>query len=268
MGGGEPVWVFLHGFLGTGADWAPVLDALAEQRARPRLLLTPDLPGHGRTPLIRPTYTAWGHWLDALLAPWPRRPVVMVGYSLGGRVALAWAARRRSRVRALALLSAHPGLRGPWDRWRRRALDAARARQLRAQGLAAFLESWYRLPLFALASRPALRQAVLTRRRGQSPRALASVLTGLSPGRQPPLWDALPRLAGRGLYLAGAWDAKYATLARRLAVTFPALRVAILPQAGHLLPLDAPRAVAAHLAAWAAQGFRPLRSGRGGASRP
>ncbi len=246
-------WVFVHGFLGTGQDWDAVQSAL-RARGWQAPAWAPDLPGHGRTPLgvARPSYAAWIAWLDAYLdARGVRGPVVLVGYSLGGRLALAWGARHPTRVAGLALLAAHPGLTDPQARAARAAQDDARASMLRTQGLAAFLDAWYRLPLFALAERPRLRAAVVARRRRQDAAALATVIAALSPGRQPPLWDALARLAPRTLYLAGGRDAKYRALAADLASRFPRLRVAIIPQAGHLLPLDAPEAVAAALYAWA-----------------
>lgn len=234
----------LHGFLGTGADWHAVLRAWARLGPCPARVWAPDLPGHGREPLGEaPSYASWTAWLDARLPA--RGPVVLVGYSLGGRVALAWAARHAERVAALVLLAAHPGLVEPAARARRAAQDAARAARLRRQGLRAFLEAWYRLPLFGLRWRPGLRAALVARRARQDPAAMAAVVAGMSPGRQPPLWEGLARLAPRVVYVAGARDSKYAALARRLAGLRPALmRIAIIEHAGHMLHLDAPHAVA------------------------
>ncbi len=250
---GPATWLFLHGFLGNGSDWGRVLAAWPRGLSRPARVLAPDLPGHGATPLDAApalSYAGWGAWLDAYLdAVQVRGPLVVVGYSLGGRVALAWAARRPERVRALALVATHPGLADPAQRARRAALDDRRAHAIRTQGLAAFLRAWYDQPLFALRQRPRARAALVAARARQDPAAMAAVVAGLSPGRQPPLWDALARLAPRVFYVAGRRDAKYTALARRLSRFHPPLmRIAIVEKAGHILPYDAPRTLARLLA--------------------
>ena len=256
---GPATWLFLHGFLGTGSDWGRVLAAWPRAWPRPARVLTPDLPGHGRTLLdaaATPSYAAWVAWLDAYLdAAGVQGPVVLVGYSMGGRLALAWAARHPARVRGVALLAAHPGLVDRDARARRAALDEHRAQTLLRHGLDAFLQIWYAQPLFALHQRPRARAALVAARRGQDPRAMAAVLVGMSPGRQPPLWDALHHLAPRVVYAAGRWDVKYTALAQRLARSRPALpRVAIFARAGHMLPYDVPRAVAR----WLAEALGPV----------
>ena len=60
-----------------------------------------------------------------------------------------------------------------------------------------------------------------------------------------PLWDRLGELAMPVVVLAGERDEKYVGLAERLAAALPTPHVAIVPGAGHALPLEAPAAVAA-----------------------
>ncbi len=249
-----PTLLCLHGFLGTGRDWAAVAAAL-EGHAR---CLTPDLPGHGGTPLTAgvQSYAAWVQWLADWLDARHIATGAVVGYSLGGRVALAFAAAFPQRVRALALVSAHPGLTNAAQRQARRREDSARAEAIRSRGLAAFLETWYRLPLFGVTAE-AQRQALVARRSQQQAEAMARVVAEMSPGRQPPLWEALARLPFPVAYIAGAADAKYAALAATVAQRAPQVQRFLIPQAAHMVPLDAPQALADILAAFLAA-FLPL----------
>ncbi len=239
-----PPLVCLHGFLGTGHDWEAVTAALGN-RFR---CLTPDLPGHGETPLTpgAQSYTAWAHWLANWLDARGLPTMALVGYSLGGRVALAFAAAFPERVCALALVSAHPGLTDAAERRARARADQTRAAAIRAEGLAAFLETWYRLPLFGIATE-ARRQALIARRSQQQPEAMARVVAEMSPGRQHPLWEALACLPMPAAYIAGEADAKYAALAEAIAARAPQVQRFLIPRAAHMVHLDAPQALAATL---------------------
>ena len=105
-----PHLVCLHGWGLHGGIWTDVRHRLGE-----RSLLSPDLPGYGATPMVSP-YTA-DTLADALAAVMPPACVVL-GWSLGGMVALAWAARRPEQVRALVLVGTTPAFvnRDGWTR--------------------------------------------------------------------------------------------------------------------------------------------------------
>lgn len=87
MGAGPPV-VLLHGFTESGAVFRPVRPALTGYR-----LLCPDLPGHGHSTLA-PGYTRledYASWLHRLLEVLGIEAPVLIGHSMGGYVALAYA---------------------------------------------------------------------------------------------------------------------------------------------------------------------------------
>lgn len=236
----------LHGFLGDGADWEPFRDAAV--RGLPGLrLAAPTLPGHGSLPAPPPA--EWAGWVDWAVERLLEQgePCQLLGYSLGGRLALAAALdpRTAGRVSGLCLLSASPGLPGEEARAARRLLDAERARRLREEGLKPFLRDWYSLPLFAPLAEAAGIEALALRRGGGDAEALATAIESLSPGRMP---DLRPRLAGLGaplLALAGERDRAYADDASRLAAAAPGGRFRLLPGAGHALLLEAPAEAAA-----------------------
>lgn len=238
----RPPLVLLHGFLGRGADWAAVRAALPPAWN----VHAPDLPGHGAAVgLADAAYTMDGAAERVLVQN--DGPVDLVGYSMGGRLALHVAATRPGVVRRLVLVSASPGLRTPEERTARRALDAERAAALAAD-LPGFVERWYRLPLFGLPD--GLRQRLAADRIAHADAAeLGRSLVGMGTGAQPSHWDALAGISVPALAVAGARDAKFVRLARAMAEAGP-VEVALVPGAAHHLPAEAPVALAQTLTAF------------------
>lgn len=100
--GGGPPWVVLHGW---GFD-ARVLEPLARRLAAERRVLAVDLPGWGGSDAIADGSDPTG-LAQAVLAGVPR-PAHWLGWSLGGLVALAAAAREPAAVAGVDLLAATP----------------------------------------------------------------------------------------------------------------------------------------------------------------
>jgi 2-succinyl-6-hydroxy-2,4-cyclohexadiene-1-carboxylate synthase len=246
---GNPAVIFLHGFMGCGADWREIAGPLAADF----FCILPDLPGHGENtglPFEEPlSFAVLSAGVGALLDAHGLARAVLVGYSLGGRAALHFAAAQPGRVRGLALESASPGLEGAAERAARARLDAARARRLEAVGLAAFVEEWYAAPLWAsLRARPALLAKVKAGRLGEA-RWLAKVLAELSPGVARSLWGSLPPLKG-ALLLAGELDAQYAGIMYRLGAVSGWGEAQVIRRAGHNVHLEQPGSFLAALAAF------------------
>lgn len=242
-GAGEPL-VLLHGFTGSAANWRELAAAWAARFQT----IAPDLPGHGGTEApADPARYAMAHCvadLAGLLDQLDLSAVHVLGYSLGGRVALHFAAAHPERVRALILESASPGLATAEERAARIAADEALAARLERDGLAAFVGYWERLPLFASQARlPAEARAALRVQRLQNnPVGLANSLRGLGTGVQPSLWERLPEIRLRTLLIAGALDEKFTAIARQMAARLPQAGLEIVPEAGHTVHLEQPKA--------------------------
>lgn len=234
--------VLLHGFLGRGADWDAVRQSLpAEWDIR-----APDLPGHGAALDATATMDAAADSLR--LDPEVGRvdqPVDVVGYSMGGRLALHIAAIRPELVRRVVVVSGSPGLRTWAERVARRALDAQRAAAIRAD-FPAFVDAWYRMPLWH--SLPdALRQSLTADRTlHNDPDGLAASLGGMGTGAQPSHWGALAGISAQVWAVAGALDPKFVGLAHQMAEA-DGVEAVTVPDAGHFLPAEAPDALAALL---------------------
>ena len=240
----RPPVLLLHGFLGRGADWDAVRAGLPPGRS----VLAPDLPGHGANLDSTATMDAAAAALaEEIGEVGDGEPADVVGYSMGGRLALHLAVRHPEVVRRLALVSASPGLRTETERADRRGLDEQRAQDIEAD-LPAFLDRWYRLPLFGLPN--ALRQRLTADRLAHAVAAgLAASLRGMGTGRQPSHWDALAGISVPTLAVAGDRDAKFVALAREMAAA-PGVRAETVPGAAHLLPLERPAALASLLIAF------------------
>lgn len=246
---GETALVFLHGFLGTPTEWLALLDRLpAAWRTRCHCL---TLPGHGAD---APTALPWHRlddWLDGELNRRAIRRAVLYGYSLGGRLALHYAASAQAsgKLAGLILESANPGLSHRGERQARARNDAHWVRRLRSEPLHQVLLDWYQQPVFADLS-AARRHELVTLRSSHAPRPLARMLAASSLARQPDLTPWLQHTPLPVLYLYGAADHKFATLADSLLQCCPAVEGIRIPDAGHNLHLARPELVAAALRRW------------------
>lgn len=241
-----PPIVFLHGFLGCGRDWAEISDALAADYH----CLAVDLPGHGRSGPAPADWTMAAQAILESVAALELAPPVLVGYSMGGRLALYLALRHAERFRGLALESSSPGLRSPAERAERRASDARLAQALEQEDMADFLTRWYSQPLFATLQRHPRFTHIQTQRGVNDGRRLAQALRGLGTGAQPSLWEEWPACQLPTLLLSGALDEKYGGISAEMSRLNPRACRLVLPDCGHNTHLEAPEAFSAALRAF------------------
>ncbi len=242
VNGAGPPLLLLHGFTGSAASW----NRLSAQLAPTRRTIAVDLIGHGQSaaPADPARYGMERCVADllALLDTLEIQQTELLGYSMGGRVALQLAAAAPERIRALVLESSSPGLGDPAERQARRAADEALAESIEREGLAAFVERWEQLPLFA--SQAALPAAARARQRAQrmqnNPVGLANSLRGMGTGQQSSLWLRLPDLGIRTLLVAGELDQKYSAIGRQMAAALPNAQLSSVPGTGHAVHLEQP----------------------------
>ena len=239
----KPPIIFLHGFLGAGSDWGEIAAPLAEDY----FCVCPDLPGHGAN--ITRDFDAQlsipqlALELRALCAALSLSAPIVVGYSLGGRVALAAAVQHPEIMQALMLESTSAGLDTEAERQARAATDDARAAVLLADGIAAFMRTWYAAPLFeSLQMRPQLLAKLQAARTCNDARWMSKVVSELSPGRAASVWAELPSVRLRTLLLAGALDVRYTESAQRMAAAMPNAICTVVADAGHNVHLEQPTA--------------------------
>ena len=240
---GAPAVVLLHGFTGSKQSWRTLR---RELRGRYHVVAI-DLPGHGGTPAARDRH-ADSLWRAADLVVRALRSIAverfsLVGYSMGGRLALGLALAHPQRVERLLLESASPGLAGAEERALRRDADEGLARLLDREGISSFVRCWERMPLFATFARlpDAVRADLRRQRLACSPRGLAACLRALGTGSQPWLGNRLSELALPVTIVVGSRDDKFRAIGAWMRSRLPAARLEIVPATGHAPHLERPQ---------------------------
>jgi len=222
-------YLLLHGFTGTPESFAG-LDA-------PPGCVAAVLGGHLGSPVLG------GYWDEVeRLAALGQGCDGLLGYSLGGRLALGILARYPERFRRSVIVSAHPGLATEAERSQRREGDARFVRVLREQGLEAFVDRWQALPLWS--TQQALSEVVRREQREQRLRhtadGLAESLSQHGLAEMPDLRPLLAHVRADVHLLAGEHDGKFVELSRELSRIMTGAQLAIVPGAGHNLLLERP----------------------------
>ncbi|MFN8530491.1 MAG: 2-succinyl-6-hydroxy-2,4-cyclohexadiene-1-carboxylate synthase [Anaerolineae bacterium] len=195
--------VLLHGFTGSTDTWSDQMArfAASQYAMRSQRIMAIDLLGHGKTESpddpARYAIEAAAADLIALFDHLKYPEVDLLGYSMGGRLALFTALTYPDRIARLLLESASPGIADAAERTERLRADQALADRIEREGLPAFVDYWENLPLFAAQKRlPAEVQAqVRAGRLANNPKGLANSLRGMGTGAQPSLWENLSALA-------------------------------------------------------------------------
>lgn len=244
-GRGDPL-LLLHGFTGRGGNWAE-LCALLSQRFTTIML---DLPGHGDTESPsgpeRYRMERCAEDIATILDRLGFDTTHLMGYSMGGRLALYLALNMQRRFRSLILESASPGLQSIAEREARKASDEALADEIEREGIEAFVNRWEALPLFESQRQldRAVREKLREGRLKNNPVGLANSLRGMGTGVQPALWERLPELKLPTLLLAGELDTKFAAIAGQMHATIPDSHLKVIPDAGHTIHLEKPSVLA------------------------
>jgi 2-succinyl-6-hydroxy-2,4-cyclohexadiene-1-carboxylate synthase len=160
--------------------------------------------------------------------PWPHDPDhgdVLLGYSMGGRLALQLL--ERERFKKAVIVSA--GLNAPDEA--RRVRDEEWARRFESEEWSSLMQAWNAQPVFG--------GHALERHEHASDRAeLARQLRECSVAVLPP--PRLEEIETPILWVAGERDAKYVEVARRAVARLPHAELWICPDAGHRVPWEQP----------------------------
>ncbi len=232
--------LFLHGFMGDRHDFAPITSLLIDQYQ----CLAIDLPGHGKTRVREEAEYGMALTAQAIIEALDQLHIsqcFLVGYSMGGRLALYLTVHFPEQFIRTVLESASPGLKTEEERRQRVQRDWQLATELETTDFTEFLANWYKQPLFASMKRPLAGiskrsprfEQMLEHRRQNQPTELAKSLRHLGTGSQPSLWAELAQNQVPLLLLVGELDQKFVQINREMQVLCSSARLQIMAGCGH-----------------------------------
>lgn len=222
--------VLLHGFWGGPGDWKSVVENLPLFAP----VLTPDLYENGK---LSPSHELGGHWEENfthfLDLEAGEEPVDVVGYSMGGRLALNAFLFKPERFRRILLLSTNPCLLDEHEHSAREQWEMGWAEKFRSSDLQSLESEWQRQEVF-LADKQKTR-----RHDGGLGEKLAKSLTNWSIRRHRVTWASLKELPAKVSWAYGALDQKYQKTAKSLQELPVQGQITVVPDAGHRLVFEA-----------------------------
>ncbi|MEG0322357.1 MAG: 2-succinyl-6-hydroxy-2,4-cyclohexadiene-1-carboxylate synthase, partial [Raoultibacter sp.] len=240
----KPPVVLLHGFAQSTESWETVAPLLAERR----FVVAFDFVGHGRSDKPNdPSVYEMSEVIEALSAFLHDQftaKVALVGYSMGGRVALSYASLEPSRLSALVAESAGLGPKSGQQHSAMQRRDADLIERLLSSDIESFTSYWESLPLFETQKRlpEELRERVRQGRLANDPRALAYTVRGTGQHSMVDLMEHIKRFPMPILYIAGILDRKYLKIAENL--QYEKNVTCVLLNTGHNTHLEDPEAFA------------------------
>ncbi len=269
---GRPAVVLLHGFLGSHADWHDLMNFFASRFD----VVAVDLPGHGKsiddlfeaprsdhatidkvgrgdspsrcsdtsaTSMNRHSMPGAAQAVLQCMDAESIETATIVGYSMGGRLALYLAMHAPERCQKVVMESSSPGLLMPNQAAARVRADEAWARRFETEPLSDVLTDWYAQPIFStLTNQSEIVEKMMQQRLQNEGRAVARSLRGMSVGAQTPLWDRLSELQRDVWVVTGERDAKYRQVAAEMMKRSPRIRSVCVPDAGHNAHAERPNA--------------------------
>lgn len=234
--------IFLHGFTGSTKTWVPIIEQLPETVR----CITVDLMGHGKTdsPSDANRYIMYEQVMDLheLFLFLNVTNFTLVGYSMGGRIALAYALAFPKHVKQLVLESASPGLQSEADRLARLTADEKLAEKMEIEGLSSFIDFWQDIPLFH--SQKKLGEiklhSIREERMQQAVLGLANSLKGMGTGRQPSYWSRLNELKITVIIITGELDEKFTIIAKQMTELIRYSQHLEVSGAGHAIHVENP----------------------------
>ncbi len=220
----NPSVLFLHGFLGCKEDFLPIARSLEGDL----YCICVDLPGHG-SPMSEDILLPFLELLNILSL----EKTILIGYSMGGRLAMMLREEYPEKFPAVVIMSAHVGLKETSEKKSRKSFESTWENSLESDPLEIFLDKWYNQPLFApLKEKKESFEEILLRRKKHDPANLLQMFRKMHLSNQ-----SRYSLFEGSLFLFGDKDHKYRDLYKELPQE---AEVENIPNSGHCVHLENP----------------------------
>lgn len=215
-----PTWA-VSGFLGLPSDWD--------------FLQSEHIVGIDWQAFSWNSLPDWGDQFNFWASRQNNGPSVLIGYSLGGRLALHALLQNPDQYRGAVIISAHPGLSDECDKEKRTKNDRKWAERFANEEWASLMASWNGQEVFS-------RDPFIFERKEenyQRPHLMRALMQG-SLGSQRDLREPISELKIPLLWLTGSKDERYSSLAQNLSFKHPLSRWEQVEGAGHRAPWAKP----------------------------
>ena len=236
-GGSSIPIVFLHGFTGTHHSWDEVVLKLN------RYTIALDLPGHGKSSFndIKDNYSI-DDWCDdfyKVLSLLNIEKIDLCGYSMGGRLAIAFASKYPIMINKLILESASYGIRNKKDRADRLAKDLKLSKHIESD-LHLFIEKWENSELFSKQEHRNPRMFLKQRQQRllSNPAQLAKALKSFSQGGMFFYAENILKFEFPVIIINGSEDSKYIKIGQRIDSFLADSSHFIVSKCGHNVHLE------------------------------
>ncbi|WP_439238736.1 2-succinyl-6-hydroxy-2,4-cyclohexadiene-1-carboxylate synthase [Lonepinella sp. BR2919] len=240
-----PTLIFLHGLLGTKADWQIVIKKLS--KIAPQFdCVALDLPLHGENKHVEVAdFEQTAQFISQQICQKiQNKPYILIGYSLGGRIALYYALQaqcEKGNLQGIILEGANLGLHSEQEKQQRWQSDQQWAKRFMTENPEKVLQDWYQQPVFAHLTLQQ-RADLIAKRVANCGENIGKMLLATSLAKQPDFSSSVQSTDLPIYYLVGEQDQKFNQMA-----TAKGLMFCQIPQAGHNAHLENPDSFAEQL---------------------
>jgi len=235
--------ILLHGFAGQASDWHFLFDKLPENICP----ITVDLLGHGKSssPEDFNLYSAdkLAEYINAIFEKLNFDKAIILGYSMGGRVAASFHNKFPNKVLSLIFESSTFGIENEHLRMDRINSDTVLVEKLLNSSINEFVIDWYNQPLFK-----SLKQLeadkynqMINEKYLNNPIGLSGILKGFGTGQMPNFWSNVPNISVPGLFISGRLDEKYSKIGERISKLNSNFEHICVEETGHNIHLEKPK---------------------------
>lgn len=212
----------LHGFLGRPNDWNSLFNGLsyAKQMFLEDLFQAPPLP-----------FDQWANNFNNKAASFKDRPRILMGYSMGGRLALHALVDQPELWDAAIIISAHPGLDTEKAKLQRLEKDESWAKRFEEEDWSLLIKEWNNQSTFSGDDKSFVREELYYSRD-----ILAGVLRQWSVAYQDNLQEKIEQLPMPILWIAGEQDLIFAEIAHKQKLKHPFSKIWVAKNATHRVP--------------------------------